>query len=108
MRWQARLRHPVARSLATVALGLFVFAFGLLASSAQLHEALHHDSDSAGHCGACTFAKGQIETADVTANPSQPAASGLFAGTLADCFIPLTLCSILPPGRAPPVCFAVS
>ena len=109
MRWQANLRHPIARSAVTAMVGLLVLAFGLLAASSALHQALHHDEASAsGHCAACDFAKGHLDLAEVVPALNEPARVSTPGGTLPDEFLPQNPSSLLPPGRAPPVLSVVS
>jgi hypothetical protein len=109
MRWQAKLRHPVARSAVTAMAGLLVLAFGLLAASSALHQALHHDEASAsGHCAACHLAKGHLDVADVVPALRKPSQVTTPGRTLADEFLPQPPTLLLPPGRAPPVLTVVS
>ncbi len=99
----------VARPVWSVVIGLFVLAFGVLASGAAVHHALHHDADShSGFCAICSFAKGQVEAADAPLAVCRPVIFRVIAATPIVSSLPQNPSFLLPPGRAPPVCSVVS
>lgn len=109
MRRKIILSLAVTRPLLGVVVGLFVFAFGAIASGAAVHHALHHDTDShSGGCAVCSFAKSQVETADGILDICPPAAPLEVAVAPTTNSLPQASSFLLPPGRAPPILSVVS
>ncbi len=109
MHRQYKMTKAVARPVLSVVIGLFVIAFGVLASGAAVHHALHHDANShSGDCAICSFAKGLVEAADAPVAVCQPTLSAEVAALPTVSSLPQNPSLLLPPGRAPPVLSVVS
>ncbi|MCU0786056.1 MAG: hypothetical protein MUF81_18820 [Verrucomicrobia bacterium] len=97
------------RSVVGVVLGLFVLAFGAIASCAAVYHSLHHDATShTGHCAVCSFASGQVEAADAPLAVCRPVIFRVIAAIPIVSSLPQNPSFLLPPGRAPPVLSVVS
>jgi hypothetical protein len=104
MHRQDKLTLAVARPVLSVVIGLFVLAFGVLASGAAVHHALHHHStDHSANCAICSFVKGMVEATDAPVPACQPVWGCLVAAMPIIAFPPQNPSFLLPPGRAPPI-----
>ena len=109
MHRQYEMTKAVARPVLGVVLVLLVLVFGALASGAAVCHALYHDATShSGPCAICSFAKGQVETADAPLAECRPVIPIGVAAIPTVSFLPQNPSSMLPPGRAPPALFVVS
>ena len=92
--------------MASLLIGLVLFT-GAMASSAGLHQLVHHDANEAGHeCAVTLFAHGHVDSAACDVPVIRPTAFVETTPRLEFSVFSTTI-ENLPPGRAPPsVCIA--
>jgi len=90
-------------------LGLFILAFGAIASVAAVQHSLHHDASShSASCAICSLAKGQVDAGDGAFIIPQPATIVDFVPLKVVHSLPQNPTFLLPQERAPPVSAVVS